>query len=263
MSSTPEQLAAWHYFKRGWSIFPCRNKQPLFEAFASTGGKNKWVWERKPTKEEVIDWWKTYPNAQIGLACGKLSGVVAIDIDTKTDRARHPNHELVDPELLAYEYGLHLMTITGSGGRHLLCKYVEGVRNSAKSFHPQIDIRGEGGYIILPPSLHESGNRYEWARLVDESNEPLDLPEAFLERSEAIQRVGTDWDQVARGVGEGSRNNTAAQLTGKLLQFLDKETAWKMLKGWNNENKPPLPEAELWAVFVNISKRSFINKVKL
>jgi hypothetical protein len=268
--STPEQLAAWKYHKRGWSIFPCRNKIPINEALkpdATGKPSTNWLWECKPTDEDIIRWWKQYPNAQIAVACGKLSGVCAIDIDSKTDRVRYPDHVLVPPRELADTYGLQLTTNTGGGGHHLIFKYKDEyghITNSVKNFHPQIDLRFEKSYIILPPSTHhETLKRYEWARLVDESNEPFDLPEAFLERSEAIQKTGTDWNQLAKGVGEGSRNNTAAQLTGKLLQFMDEETSWKMLKGWNNENKPPLPEAELWSVFENILKRSFIRKVRL
>lgn len=265
--STPEQLAAWKYHQRGWSIFPCKNKIPLKEALKPNKlGRNStdWLWEYRPTDEEIISWWKEYPTAQIAVACGKLSGIMAIDIDSKTDHKRFPEHVLVPPRELADLYGLQLTTNTGGGGHHLICKYKPDVLgNTVKDIHPQIDIRTEKGYIILPPSIHEgTGIRYSWDKLVDESSEPLELPPLILEQSEASQGTPKDWSMIGKGVGKGSRNNTATQLTGKLLLIFDEDTAWQMLKGWNSHNSPPLLERELWSAFSNIVKRSFIKKIK-
>lgn len=109
---------------------------------------------------QIEEWWKRYPQANIGLATGQESGVWALDIDLDHDghvsfrRACRKANQLIPPPTVA--------SITGGGGRHVLWQtWGEKVPNNI-GILPGVDLRGDGGLIVIPPSNHESGNRYRW-----------------------------------------------------------------------------------------------------
>lgn len=123
----------------------------------------------------VTRWWTAMPTANIGLPTGAGSGLVALDVDT----------------LKGGDEGLHelqqrhgrlpdtVMAITGSGGYHYLFQHPGAgvkIRNSVESLGPGLDVRGDGGYIIVAPSRHASGREYVW----EASCHPKDLPLAPL-----------------------------------------------------------------------------------
>src|SRR5699024_4806013 len=101
-------------------------------------------------------------------------------------------------------------------------KYQDGVRNKGNLF-PSIDIRGDGGYIVVSPSVHVNGD-YQW----EVSNRPseVDIAEApgWLLESVKTKHNGvykakpvTDYIRILQGVGEGERNNALITLIGHLL----------------------------------------------
>lgn len=151
---SPLGRAAEEYAAAGWYVFPLkpRDKTPMTER----GFKNA---SNKP--EIVRQWWAKTPNANIGLDCGR-SGFVVIDLDKRADA-----DGLVEWEHFTSQHKLAPRTatsLTGGGGRHLLFKTLEGVKikNSASRLAPGIDVRADGGYIVLPPSIHPSGKPYAW-----------------------------------------------------------------------------------------------------
>ena len=96
----------------------------------------------------------------IGLACGPRSGCFVVDVDP-----RHGGMKAFNELLLRHKATIATwMSETGSGGWHLFFRWPEGatVRNSAGKIGPGIDVRGEGGFVVLPPSPHASGGRYRW-----------------------------------------------------------------------------------------------------
>jgi hypothetical protein len=134
------------YAERGWSVFPVSGKKPLIQ------------WREGSSSEACdIDSMPWEQATGIGVDCGR-SGLVVIDID-----------RLEAIPVLADALGWDPMTDdtaiakTGRGGYHIYYQAGEReVRNSASKVVPGIDVRGDGGYVVLPPSSHESGNRYEW-----------------------------------------------------------------------------------------------------
>ncbi len=103
----------------------------------------------------IREWWHLYPDANIGIATGK--GLLVIDIDPKNGGSLEALNALVSLPATA-------TVRTGGGGLHLYFAYDpwNRIRNSASKLAPGIDIRGENGYVVAPPSIHANGNRYWW-----------------------------------------------------------------------------------------------------
>lgn len=148
--------AALTYARAGKPVFPCdkNSKSPLI----SSG-------HLKATTDEpqITTWWHRWPNASIGMPTGPASGIYVIDIDMPDGSASFAALESSNEPL-----PLTRRQITGSGGLHLMFQYpMNGVdfRNTAGKLGKNIDTRGNGGYIILPPSGHESGKFYQFEDL--------------------------------------------------------------------------------------------------
>lgn len=144
---------ALQYAKLGWPVLPCepRSKKPL----TSHGFKDATL-----NPVSIQSFWNKWPDANIGIATGISSGVLVVDVDPRNGG---------DTQLAELEarYG-HLprdYTInSGGGGFHIYLQLptlpVQGW--SCCKLAPGIDIKGDGGYIIAPPSLHPSGQRYQF-----------------------------------------------------------------------------------------------------
>lgn len=102
----------------------------------------------------IRHWWEQWPDANIGIATGSPSGCYVVDLDGATG--------LASWEATGIKH-VGLRARTGSGGRHLF--YARGsdpMPNTAGRIGPKIDTRGDGGYVVAPPSNHRSGGTYTW-----------------------------------------------------------------------------------------------------
>ena len=107
---------------------------------------------------KIRRWWKDHPEANIGMATGNRAGVIAVDIDP-----RHGGDESY--QRLVEQLGRLRSTvraITGGGGQHVLMRHPGGQVANNIGILPGIDIRGDGGFIVVDPSIHASGERYLW-----------------------------------------------------------------------------------------------------
>lgn len=169
-SKPPTPLeAALSYARRGWPVFPLHHPDPhrgcsCIDALeCRSPGKHPRT--RKGLKDATTDerqirrWWELYPLANVGLAMGKKSGLVAIDVDPRSGGDSSIT-ELIE------RYGElpdTLEAITGGGGCHILFAH-PGVtfKNSSSVLGEGLDVKTDGGYIVAAPSLHSSGKRYSW-----------------------------------------------------------------------------------------------------
>lgn len=215
-----------------YSLIPVGNdKKPLIEW--------KEYQSRKPTEEEIKTWFDKPNPPNIGIVTGKISGITVVDVE-KGGKWEH--------------YPVTQTAKTGGGGYHLYYKYAEGMGNKARIFE-LTDIRGDGGYVVAPPSTHASGNKYEWTR--KELTQPFPYT-IFNTLPSNIKK--NDWESLLGGnISQGERNQTATQVIGKFLSVLPPEewntTAWQMFVHWNGSNTPPLDEKELRSVFNSIVGR--------
>ena len=139
--------AALDYRAQGMSVIPIRpkNKKPLIEW--------KEFQSRRAEESEIREWWQKTPDANIGMVTGKISGRSVIDIDTAE------GGEALDE--MVPDSWLTQMATTPRGGKHHHCEDADGVGNNAGAI-PGVDFRGEGGFVVMPPSIGPNGNPYRW-----------------------------------------------------------------------------------------------------
>ena len=115
-------------------------------------------------RSHVLDWWRHWPAAGIGLITGARSGLAVLDVDP-----RHGGSGSLDALRASVGVPATLTAQTGGGGQHLYFAIGDAQRvpNTAGRLPALgeaagLDIRGEGGYVVAPPSSHRSGDRYLW-----------------------------------------------------------------------------------------------------
>jgi len=230
----PMLKRALFYRKREISVIPVgRNKKPLF--------KWKEYTKRLPTRTEIKQWWKDYPDANVAIITGEISGVTVVDIEKGGETDYLPNT---------------LVSKTGGGGYHYYYKYSERFNNGVR-VKKLTDIRNNSGYVVAPPSMHESGKKYKWNNKEDLAPFPIHL---FHEEAvEDAKKKENQWSELLEGVSGGMRNDSAAKVCGLFLTKtpfkLWDQLAWPAVKEWNQKNDPPLKEGELKKVFESISSR--------
>lgn len=132
--------AALEYASLGWHVFPCvpGKKQPITE---------HGVYDATTNIEKIKKWWEKWPNANIAVACGKISGITVVDIDS-------------DAEEWLKKLPPSLTQKTPNGGFHIIYNYEHSCTNSV-GIYTGIDIRTDGGYVVVSPSyLTNSGNYF-------------------------------------------------------------------------------------------------------
>jgi hypothetical protein len=109
--------------------------------------------------DQIRAWWGMWPQANIAIRTGSLSRCWVLDVDP----AHGGDASLVDLRLVLPEIETTRCAWTGGGGLHYYFAWpAEGSVRNHQARWPGIDIRGEGGYVVAPPSLHRTGLRYEW-----------------------------------------------------------------------------------------------------
>ncbi len=237
-----------------WPIFPCHSltsdglctcrrpdcPSPGKHPIIAGGFKNATC-----DRPQIETWWKAYPYANIGLATGK--GKMVIDIDPKNGGSLKALGDLPVTSKVC----------TGSGGYHLFFCYDPSkimFNNSSGRLPPGIDVRADGGYVILPPSLHKSGRRYEWEIKIGFSL----LPERLMEMIKAPRTPATEAaSQVAFAeMGEGSgRNTKLTSIAGSLRrQGMDASEIETVLVKTNAAFKEPLMVEEVKRIAASVAR---------
>lgn len=233
--------AALNYLKQGFSVIPIgANKKSLikWEPYQHT----------RASEGQIRAWWSQHPNANIGIVTGAVSKIVVLDVDIKNGVDGRKSLGLIPTTACVR---------TPSGGDHYYFNHPGcHVATSAGQVGEGLDIRGDGGYVVAPPSQADF-SEYEW--IVRPEEGLAEMPQWLLEKT-TQQNSNQKWRNGLDGVPKGQRNDTAASMAGKIISSSAEElwepVGWKMLKTWNTNCPEPLDESELRSVWESIKKRA-------
>lgn len=203
---------------------------------------------------QIEELWTRWPDANIGIPTGATSGLFAVDIDPR-------NGGPADRAEIISSFGALPDTaeaVTGGGGRHI-CFCYDG-EPLPRTLAPGIDIKGENGYIVVAPSLHPSGRRYQWdgmkgaKALLQLASPPKWLLESINNIRKAQQFGSTHNDTGKWPAGE--RNNRLTSIAGALRhRGLCRESIEKALIEENSRRcDPPLPESEVRTIAGSVAR---------
>lgn len=228
--------AALAYIREGYSVIPVRSadKRPQI----------KWepFQQRKATSEEITAWWQQWPDANIGIVCGAVSGITVVDVDGEKGRvsARGLTRALPPTRVVKTPHG-----------HHLYYAYTPDLHTGA-GFLDGLDVRNDGGYVVAPPSMVD-GVKYVLFR---------DVPiVAIGEAAAGIYRTPSQngakpqadpgWVTalLREGAVEHHRNASAIRLAGYFhSKGLPEDIIQTMLLAFGQRCKPPMAEHELLTV---------------
>lgn len=196
---------------------------------------------------QIRAWWAKWPQANIGIATGKASGLFVLDVDGEEGEA--------SLALLEGDYGPlpeSWEQLTGGGGRHLVFQRpdLERVRNKVR-LAPGLDVRGDGGYIVAEPSGHVSGGAYCWEAAHHPSETALaQLPPGWLELLTAPGARPRGPADIPAALPAGQRNNGLFSLGASMRARGLSDAA--LAAALQEENKarcvPPLSPREVEAI---------------
>jgi len=276
----PNLTVALAHAARGRRVFPCcpKTKRPAIPK--SEGGNG---FKDATTDEALIRrWWSQYPESVVGMPTGAYTGVFVLDIDVKEGKQGEATLERLTAAFGPLPETIEALTATN--GRHLYFKHPRDGRlipnkgsrlgqghetwgregypdvpferaPNGQLVTPDLDIRGDGGYVILPGSIMLNGTEYGWegSSDPDEGAELAEAPAWLLalvcKDPEAPPSAGTASEDPSAPVAEGGRNEFLYRLgcslrakglgEGAIIAALQAENASRC--------QPPLPEAEVAA----------------
>lgn len=255
-TASPMEIAAHTAVVNGWSVFPLkpRDKTPLTAHGCLDASRHH---------DQVTAWWSRWPEANLGIATGTASALFVVDVDGAAGEAA----------LTAFGTLPHTVEVLTGKGRHLYFELPDGVMlgNSARKLGPELDTRGDGGYVVAPPSIHPNGHAYAWAP--EHSPDEIDVaavPDAILRALQpstppavavASQYRTAQLSAPSRGPltlflawlrtvdsgladGQG-RNHTAYRIASRALECMPLQDVRDVVGAWNSANRPPLSDREL------------------
>jgi hypothetical protein len=122
----------------------------------------------------IHKWWDRWPDANIAVATGNVSGFIVLDVNV--GQGYDGNDTLKDLEAQYGKLPDTVELLTGTGGRHILFADSGLVLRNNIKLAAGLNIRANGGCIVVPPSTHETGNEYAWGA----SFHPDDAPLAWM-----------------------------------------------------------------------------------
>ena len=238
MSATLD--AARDYARRGHRVVPVIGKRPPF---------GEWQKLATSDSEQVERWWRTWPDANVGLLCGPRYAV--LDVDPR----------LGGDEILAELTARHgplpdtVKVATGGGGWH---HYFAAQGLASYDLARGLELRSVGRQVVAPPSIHpDTGREYVWL-----ARSPLAPLPAWLVKADPGGRPAAappdTWAQMLReGIPEGQRNASLARLTGHWLRrYLPAYEVDELVHLVNAERcRPPLPRAEVDRIIQSVAGR--------
>ena len=249
---------ALRYYEEGWKVIPLHSPSregcSCGDPDCTSPGKHPRIpWKNNvevlnQSKDTISKWWNKYSDANLGILTGQISGVVVLDIDGSEGEEALRNEGISIPST---------RTVITARGRHFYFKAPEFPIKNTVNILPKVDIRGDGGIIVAPPSTHMSGIVYRW------ETETEDLP--LAEFPERIIHLLASYNHQAQNPCdlndkevflEGERNIALTSLAGNLRRKGISENG--ILKALNKLNidlcNPPLTCSEVAQIAHSIAQ---------
>lgn len=254
------RLSALRHAARGFRVMPlyglsvdalgrCVCRCPVGADCPSPGKHPRisgWVEAATTDPERIRRWWGRWPDANVGAATGR--GWLVIDVDPRNGGAE----ALGDLEATYGPLPVTVRALTGSGGQHIYLRYDEPDltnRHASELLGFGVDIRADGGQVVLPGSLHHTGRRYHWAADCHPDDQPIAPAPAWLlgllrsrppARPTGQERL--DVAAVLNGVQEGQRDHQLFRLAARLRRA-DVPRAWaeRLVIEAASRCRPPFP----------------------
>lgn len=228
----------------GYRIFPCQRngKTPLTPHGCRDATSDV---------DQVAAWWTRWPTANIGLSTDDL---LALDIDGASNP--WPSEATRQADLARAPINL-----TPGGGRHHLFRQPQGRAwgNTVEKLAPHVDSRGNGGYILVPPSV-VAERPYAWAEGCEgysDGPRGLPLPPDWLVAAlDAPLSASSEPLQPGNDIPHGARNDTLARLAGHMRRagMTNREILAALTTANGDRCKPPLPDKEIQTIAWSISR---------
>lgn len=234
---------AHNYIKEGFVVMPVINRL----VNGKTQKKPLLVEWQKLTLADTDRILRGFEQPQvnaIGMLTGAVNNLFVLDVDPGAD-------------MTGKQVPVTPCVRTGRG-MHYYFKYEPGLSNTVNE-DTHFDTRGDGGFVVVPPSWHHL-NTYEWVVDIERDNLAAipDWVRAMLGTSKK------PFSTYAFGAREGGRNRSATQVIGHVLSYIHEDLwedfGWRGLQAWNKRNTPPMPEDELYKVFISIATREKLKR---
>lgn len=244
----------------GWRVFPLHSTDDAGMCScgnAECGGPGKHPRTARGCLDASTDaaqiraWWERWSDANVGIATG--AGLVVIDIDPRSGG----DDSIVDLRRSLGALPDTVEALTGGGGRHIYLAAPCEVRNSAGVLAPGIDVRGDGGYVVAPPSTHASGRGYAW----ESSSRPDEVdvapaPKAWLDAMTARPKLRALPGGKGEPFPEGQRNASLYKRACSMrASGFDQPAILAAIMSENDARcVPPLDPAEVKAIVASACK---------
>jgi hypothetical protein len=260
------------YAQRGMRVFPCWPPHARPKDDGKRPATRHGCLDAITDAAQINAWWSN--RNDFNIACATGDGLMVVDIDVIDDAGEEGGESCL--RRLEERFGVlprSVEQITGGGGRHIFLRYPKGrdVRNSAGKLGKGIDVRAGGGFVVLPPSRHESGRTYQWS--VDGAKEFADAPSWLLDlldapKATSVVETGIEraWANVMRdGLARGSRNDGLTRLVGYWLHRIgDPAEVLELALMFNDVRcRPPLPIEEIETIVDSIASRELQKRTAL
>lgn len=229
----------------GWCVFPASaDKRPL----VANG-----LHDATTDRATISEWWERWPEANLAVRTGRESDLVVLDVDDLDSMHRVEREHGPLPRTAS--------VVTPRGGQHYYFRHpaVVNVPCSVGKLGPGLDVRGDGGYVLVPPSAGANGRRYE----PDERAPLAPLPGWLLaltahEDGHPQAASPNVWTAIVRdGVIAGARNDSLTRLVGHLLRrYVDVDLVAEIAHLVNERGfRPPLEREEVDGIIDSIAER--------
>ena len=250
--------AALGFRSDGMSVIPLEGKRPCVS------------WKRYQTSiasnETIRRWWKKWPEANVGIVTGELSGLIVLDIDSP-EALEHAENRGLPPTWTA-------RTGRNGTGLHYYFKHpgIQVGNSTGLGDIPGLDLKGDRALVTAPPSRHaKTGRAYEWINPPKDTTlagAPTWLLEAIRNQAggepvtKERQDKGNPFQRAQLGLHEGERNSGLTKVAGRYFSYgMPIEEVIVILLGLNQRCRPPLSDQEVHRI-ANSMERTHIRNSK-